>query len=173
MSAVVAQYDALKALVVGVFSVNVDSQFVHKIWNDEELSKMVDGCVRFHMLSDQTDNIGRAYGAYDDQQGIELRGRFIIDPDGVVQAMEVMPPPVASSPKRSGSCKSSSTSAPPAARKRCRPVGGSANRRSNQDRISSARSGTRRWSDRSRNSLRTPLAWRGFALWGRTAVLAV
>jgi peroxiredoxin (alkyl hydroperoxide reductase subunit C) len=26
--------------------------------------------------------------------GVELRGRFIIDPDGVVQAMEVMTPPV-------------------------------------------------------------------------------
>ena len=55
---------------------------------------MVDSGVRFHMLSDQAGNIGRAYGVYDDQQGIELRGRFIIDPDGVVQAMEVMTPPV-------------------------------------------------------------------------------
>ena len=27
-------------------------------------------------------------------QGIELRGRFIIDPDGVIQAMEVLTPPV-------------------------------------------------------------------------------
>lgn len=94
MSAVAAQYDALQALGVEVFSVSVDSHFVHKIWNDEELSKMVDGGVRFHMLSDQAGNIGRAYGVYDDQQGIELRGRFIIDPDGVVQAMEVMTPPV-------------------------------------------------------------------------------
>ena len=94
MSAVAAQYDALQALGVEVFSVSVDSHFVHKIWNDEELSKMVDGGVLFHMLSDQAGNIGRAYGVYDDAQGIELRGRFIIDPDGVVQAMEVMTPPV-------------------------------------------------------------------------------
>ena len=55
---------------------------------------MVDGGVRFHTLSDQAGNIGRAYGVYDDAQGIELRGRVIIDPDGVVQAMEVMTPPV-------------------------------------------------------------------------------
>ena len=94
MSAVAAQYDALEALGVEVFSVSVDSHFVHKMWNDNELSKMVDGGVPFHMLSDQAGNIGRAYGVYDDQQGIELRGRFIIDPDGVVQAMEVMTPPV-------------------------------------------------------------------------------
>jgi len=94
VSAVAAQYDALQALGVEVFSVSVDSHFVHKIWNDEELSKMVDGGVRFHTLSDQAGNIGRAYGVYDDAQGIELRGRVIIDPDGVVQAMEVMTPPV-------------------------------------------------------------------------------
>ena len=94
MSAVAAQYDALEALGVEVFSVSVDRHFVHKMWNDNELSKMVDGGVPFHMLSDQAGNIGRAYGVYDDQQGIELRGRFIIDPDGVIQAMEVMTPPV-------------------------------------------------------------------------------
>ncbi len=94
MSAVAAQYDALQALDVEVLSVSVDSHFVHKIWNDEELSKMVDGGVRFRMVSDQAGNIGRAYGVYDEQQGIEMRGRFIIDPDGVIQAMEVMTPPV-------------------------------------------------------------------------------
>jgi alkyl hydroperoxide reductase subunit AhpC len=46
------------------------------------------------MLSDQAGNIGRAYGVYDETQGIEMRGRFIIDPDGVVQAMETLTPPV-------------------------------------------------------------------------------
>ena len=73
---------------------SVDSVFVHKMWNDHELSKMVDGGIPFHMLSDQAGNIGRAYGVYDETQGIELRGRFIIDPDGVVQGYEVLTPPV-------------------------------------------------------------------------------
>lgn len=43
---------------------------------------------------DQAGNVGRAFGVWDENQGIELRGRFIIDPDGVIQAMEVMTPPV-------------------------------------------------------------------------------
>ena len=47
---------------------------------------MVDGGVPFHMASDQAGNVGRAYGVWDENQGIELRGRFIIDPDGVIQA---------------------------------------------------------------------------------------
>lgn len=94
MSAVAAQYDKLQELDVEVISVSVDSHFVHKIWNDQELSKMVDGGVPYHMASDQAGHVGRAYGVWDESQGVELRGRFIIDPDGIIQAMEVMTPPV-------------------------------------------------------------------------------
>jgi len=34
------------------------------------------------------------YGVYDEEAGVDIRGRFLIDPDGVIQAMEVMTPPV-------------------------------------------------------------------------------
>jgi len=74
--------------------VSVDSQFVHKMWNDKELSKMVEGGVPFHMASDTGGNIGSLYGVYNEEAGVEMRGRFIIDPDGVIQAMEVLTPPV-------------------------------------------------------------------------------
>lgn len=94
MSAVADKYPELQKLGVEVISVSVDSHFVHKMWNDNELTKMVEGGVPFHMASDQAGNLGRVYGVYDENQGIELRGRFIIDPDGVIQAMEVMTPPV-------------------------------------------------------------------------------
>ena len=94
MSAVADKYSELQKLGCEVVSVSVDSHFVHKMWNDHELVKMVDGGVPFHMLSDQGGNIGRAYGVYEETMGIELRGRFIIDPDGVIQAMEVLTPPV-------------------------------------------------------------------------------
>ena len=94
MSAVAANYEKLQELGVEVISVSVDSQFVHKVWNDEELSKMADGGVPFHMVADQAGNVGRAYGCWDENAGVELRGRFIIDPDGIIQAMEVLTPPV-------------------------------------------------------------------------------
>ena len=94
MSAVADKYQQLKDLGVEVFSVSVDSHFVHKMWNDHELTKMVDGGVPFPMLSDQAGHIGRAYGVFDEGQGVELRGRFIIDPDGIIQAMECLTPPV-------------------------------------------------------------------------------
>ena len=73
---------------------STDSQFVHKIWQEEELSKMVDGGVPFPMLSDAGGKIGEVYGVYDEIAGVDIRGRFLIDPDGVIQAMEVMTPPV-------------------------------------------------------------------------------
>lgn len=94
MSAVADSHGELQKLGVDVISVSVDSHFVHKMWNDHELTKMVDGGVPFHMASDQAGNVGRAYGVWDEAAGIEMRGRFIIDPDGVVQAMEVLTPPV-------------------------------------------------------------------------------
>lgn len=77
-----------------VLSMSVDSIFVHKMWNDNELSKMVDGGVPFPMLSDAGGKVGTVYGVYDDDAGVEARGRFIIDPDGVVQGYEVLTPPV-------------------------------------------------------------------------------
>jgi len=77
-----------------VLSVSVDSVFVHKIWNEVELSKMIGKNIPFPMLSDQDGSIGRLYGIYDEDAGVETRGRFIIDPDGIIQAYEVLTPPV-------------------------------------------------------------------------------
>jgi alkyl hydroperoxide reductase subunit AhpC len=94
VSAVAARYSEFVALGAEVLSVSVDSQFVHKMWNDQELSKMVDGGVPFAMISDAAGHLGTAYGVYDDEAGVDVRGRFIIDPDGVIQGMEVLTPPV-------------------------------------------------------------------------------
>jgi alkyl hydroperoxide reductase subunit AhpC len=79
---------------VTVLSVSVDSHFVHKMWNDNELSKMVKGGVPFPMISDGGGKVGAVYGVYDEDAGVEMRGRFLIDPDGVVQGFEVLTPPV-------------------------------------------------------------------------------
>ncbi len=79
---------------VEVLSMSVDSVFVHMMWNDNEISKMVKGGVPYAMLSDGGGKVGTLYGIYDENAGVETRGRFIIDPDGVVQGYEVLTPPV-------------------------------------------------------------------------------
>lgn len=55
---------------------------------------MVEGGIPFPMLSDQNGVIGQAYGVYNAEAGVNIRGRFLIDPDFVIQAMEVLTPPV-------------------------------------------------------------------------------
>ena len=73
---------------------SVDSTFVHKVWNDQELSKILGKDIPYPMLSDQGGKIGTLYGVYDEDAGVDTRGRFIIDPDGIVQGFEVLTPPV-------------------------------------------------------------------------------
>jgi len=94
VSAVADEYSELQALGAEVLSVSVDSVFVHKMWDDHELSKMVDGGIPYPMLSDQGGIVGEMYGVYDADAGVEMRGRFIIDPDGILQGFEVLTPPV-------------------------------------------------------------------------------
>jgi peroxiredoxin (alkyl hydroperoxide reductase subunit C) len=94
LAAVAARYDDLQALGVDVISISVDSVFTHKMWDDHELSKMVNGGIPWMMGTDSAGNVGKIYGVYDEDTGVELRGRFIIDPEGVIQAAEILTPPV-------------------------------------------------------------------------------
>lgn len=74
---------------------STDSIFVHKMWVDNELSKMVSaGTVPFPMLSDGGGKVGELYGVYDKEGGVDVRGRFLIDPDGIIVGYEVLTPPV-------------------------------------------------------------------------------
>ena len=77
-----------------MLAMSVDSVFSHKIWQEGELSQMLKGGVPYPMLSDAGGKVGEIYGVYDQEGGVNVRGRFIIDPDGVIQAMEVLAPPV-------------------------------------------------------------------------------
>ncbi len=72
----------------------MDSRFVHKMWEEHELSKMTGGSMPFPMLADVGGSIGTAYGVFDEASGVDIRGRFIIDPDFVIQGMEVLTPTV-------------------------------------------------------------------------------
>jgi len=55
---------------------------------------MVKGGVPFPMLSDGGGKVGSIFSVYLEDAGVEARGRFIIDPDGVIQGFEVLTPPV-------------------------------------------------------------------------------
>jgi len=55
---------------------------------------MVPGGLPFPMLTDAGGRIGTVYGVYEEESGVNVRGRFIIDPDGIVQAIEILTPSV-------------------------------------------------------------------------------
>jgi len=69
-----------------VFSVSRDTVYVHKAWHDSDPRI---GKVEFPMLSDTTGDICRAFGTYNNSNGLSQRASFIFDPDGNLKAVEL------------------------------------------------------------------------------------
>jgi peroxiredoxin (alkyl hydroperoxide reductase subunit C) len=80
------KYPQLQAEQAEIISVSTDTAFVHKAWHDnsETIRK-----IRFPMLADPTGEVCRAYGTYIDDEGLSLRGTFVIDPEGILKAYEL------------------------------------------------------------------------------------
>jgi peroxiredoxin (alkyl hydroperoxide reductase subunit C) len=74
-----------------VLAVSLDSVDTHRGWQEKELSQMVRGGALFPMLSDPGGRIGALYGVYDAEEGVDQRGRFLVDPMGLIQSMEILP----------------------------------------------------------------------------------
>ena len=94
VSAAAENQEAFAALGVNVLTISVDSPYVHKAWMAQELDKMSGHPVKFPMASDVSGKIGTLYGVYDEANFMDQRGCFIIDPDGIVQAIMITPPSV-------------------------------------------------------------------------------
>ena len=69
------KYPEFLELGVGVIALSVDSNFSHKVWQEVELSKMVEGGIPYPIVSDTGGKIGSLYGTYDDEKGGDGRGR--------------------------------------------------------------------------------------------------
>ena len=79
-------YDNFTALGAEVFSVSRDTVYDHKAWHesDPRIKK-----IRFPMLADTTGNLCRAFGTYNETDGLSQRASFIFDPDGHLKVMEI------------------------------------------------------------------------------------
>ncbi len=79
-------YQRLQELGAEVLSISTDTAFVHKAWHDtsETIKK-----IHFPMLADPSGRVSRDYGVMIDDEGLALRGTFIIDPDGILKAYEI------------------------------------------------------------------------------------
>jgi peroxiredoxin 2/4 len=76
-------YSEFKERNTEVLSVSIDSVYTHRAWAEKI------GDVKFTLLSDMNKETGREYGVLLEDKGFHLRGTFIIDPEGVVQHMQV------------------------------------------------------------------------------------
>ena len=78
-------YAELKELGCEVYSVSCDSEFVHNAWRNTPVDKGGIGAVKYAMVADIKREIQKAYGIEHPDEGVALRGSFLIDKDGVVQ----------------------------------------------------------------------------------------
>ncbi len=79
-------YEEFQELGCEVYSVSMDSHFVHKAWADasETISK-----IEYTMLADPTGKLSDFFGVHVKELGQALRGTFILNPEGKIKAYEI------------------------------------------------------------------------------------
>ncbi|WP_079506051.1 alkyl hydroperoxide reductase subunit C [Mesobacillus jeotgali] len=80
------QYATLKEMGAEVYSVSTDTHFTHKAWHDH--SEAI-GKIEYIMIGDPSQKISRNFDVLNEEDGLAERGTFIIDPDGVIQTVEI------------------------------------------------------------------------------------
>lgn len=79
-------YEEFKKIGADIYSVSTDSHFVHKAWHDasDTIKK-----IQYTMLADPTGKLARDFDVYIEEEGMALRGSFVINPEGKIVAYEV------------------------------------------------------------------------------------
>jgi NADH-dependent peroxiredoxin subunit C len=79
-------YAQLQEMGVEVYSVSTDTHFTHKAWHD---SSDTIGKIQFPMIGDPTGKISRNFGVMIEEDGLALRGTFVINPEGEIKVVEM------------------------------------------------------------------------------------
>ena len=69
-----------------VYIVTTDTHFAHKIWHDTSPAV---GKAQFPLVGDPTHQLTRAFGVHIEEEGLALRGTFIINPEGTIKTLEI------------------------------------------------------------------------------------
>jgi peroxiredoxin (alkyl hydroperoxide reductase subunit C) len=79
-------YSQFKDLGVEVYGVSTDSHFAHKAWHDtsDAIKK-----VNYALIGDPTQQLSRNFEVLIEEEGMALRGTFVINPEGFIKVMEV------------------------------------------------------------------------------------
>ncbi|POP53422.1 alkyl hydroperoxide reductase subunit C [Zhongshania marina] len=79
-------YAQLQEMGVEVYSVSTDTHFTHKAWHD---TSDTIGKIQYPMIGDPTGKISRNFGVMIEEDGLALRGTFVINPEGEIKVAEL------------------------------------------------------------------------------------
>ncbi|ARD21030.1 MULTISPECIES: alkyl hydroperoxide reductase subunit C [Shewanella] len=79
-------YAKLQEMGVEVYSVSTDTHFTHKAWH---ASSDTIGKINYPMIGDPTGAITRNFGVMIEEDGLALRGTFVMNPEGEIKVAEV------------------------------------------------------------------------------------
>ena len=79
-------YDTFKSLGVEIYGVSTDTHFTHKAWHD---TSDTIGKIRYPLVGDPTGTISRNFEVMIEEEGLALRGTFVINPEGQIKVCEV------------------------------------------------------------------------------------
>jgi peroxiredoxin (alkyl hydroperoxide reductase subunit C) len=79
-------YPEFQKLGVEVYSVSTDTHFTHKAWHDasDTIKK-----IQYVMLGDPTGAITRNFDVMIEEEGLALRGTFLVNPEGEIKVAEI------------------------------------------------------------------------------------
>ena len=79
-------YADFQKIGLEIYAVSTDTHFTHKAWHDasDTIKK-----IKYPMIGDPTGTITRNFGVMIEEEGLALRGTFLINPEGVIKAAEI------------------------------------------------------------------------------------
>ncbi|MEZ5660059.1 MAG: alkyl hydroperoxide reductase subunit C [Burkholderiaceae bacterium] len=80
------KYETFQSMGVEVYSVSTDTHFTHKAWHDTSDSIAT---IRYPMIGDPTGTLTRNFDVMIEEEGLALRGTFVIDPQGMIKLCEI------------------------------------------------------------------------------------
>ena len=79
-------YAEFQKLDTEVYIVTTDSHVAHKVWHETSPSV---GKAKFPLVGDPTHQLTQAFGVHIPEEGMALRGTFVINPEGVIKTLEI------------------------------------------------------------------------------------
>ena len=79
------RYSEFTELNAEVLGVSIDSKYSHLAWLEKPRNKGGLGGLQYPLVSDLKRTIAESYNVLDEEDGVALRGLFVIDPQGIIQ----------------------------------------------------------------------------------------